>query len=360
MSYVAQKLPVMLKRLLIEYQRKGFELEQRMLRECRYLVHENTAVDGYNGGVDGHDIAFFYPEEVFHQIGLDDEEAARTALSHNLAKMIPGAAAEFINEVRFELAEDGDPDYQRAIPFSNRPAVDPAALPYWRDGQVRLFISHKDDQKEGAKELAEALEGYGVSSFVAHDTIKPLKEWRHEIIKGLETMEIMLIYLTDGLEASYWCQQEVGYALGKATPIISLKLEKKDPPGFISHVQAARGSLADPAASAPKIYDLIAEALHSPERLQDGLVSAFVRSENYDQARAKFDRMNKTIVVLSEKQLASIVDGYRENESLWKAIYLDNKYNRLVNFLSRVTGKQFVIEVRDIKVVDELDDDVPF
>lgn len=189
-----------------------------------------------------------------------------------------------------------------------------------------------------------------------------MKEWRHEILRGLETMEVFLVYLTDDFVESLWCQQEVGFALGKGTPILSLKLEKSDPPGFIGNVQALKGRIDEPEASAASLYKLIGEMLNAHERLADGLVSAFAASEDYDQARYRFDRMKKAIEKLSDSQVATIVQAYEENQSLYRAIYLDNKYNRLIEYMESATDSIWTIEGKFLKKVQFADrvEDVAF
>ena len=128
--------------------------------------------------------------------------------------------------------------------------MNPDNLSIWRPGLGRIFISHRDKHKAEARELADALEEYGFSSFVAHETIPANEEWRKVIVAGLETMEIMVVFLTDDFHESIWTNQEVGHALGRGVPIISLKLGRLDPPGFISHVQALRGSIQQPITAA--------------------------------------------------------------------------------------------------------------
>ena len=362
MSYLATKLNVMLKRLLLDYKGRKLALEQEMIQSCRYLVYEQTGYDNLDGGIDGHDIAFFFPDEVLSQIPLHKEDRYRSNLASALGGMIPSAAREFIHEIRFHLADEGDVEFQRAIPYTNKPIVNPDTLSFWKPGQVRLFISHRDGHKAGAHKLAIALKTYGVSAFVAHDTIVPMKKWRHEILSGLETMEVLLTYLTHDFTESLWCQQEVGYALGKGIPIVSLKLEKADPPGFIGDVQALKGNIYEPEASAAELYKLIAEALNAHDRLQDGLVSAFIASEDFDQARTRFVRMRESIISLSDAQVDMIVQGYGENESLYKAIYLNNHYHRLTGFMKAAAGGVWTIGDGMLSRVaeDYADEETPF
>ncbi|MCC4256993.1 toll/interleukin-1 receptor domain-containing protein [Sphingobium lactosutens] len=363
MSYLASKLNVMLKRILLDYKSRGLVLEQQMVHSCRYLIHEQTAWDNLDGGIDGHDVVFFLPEEVMEQIPLSREEKFRNVLASDLSSIMPRSVGEYINDIRFVLADEGDIEFQRAIPFTTKPVTNPDSLAFWTPGQIRLFISHRDGQKAGAHKLAAALKTYGISSFVAHDTIGPMKKWQREILSGLETMEVFLTYLTDDFGESLWCQQEIGFALGKGIPIVSLKLEKADPPGFIGDTQALKGDLDSPEDSAAQLYTIITKALNAGDRLQDGLIAAFVASDDFDQARSRFNRMKENVESLTEAQVDAIVQGYAENESLFKAIYLDNHYNRLTKFMAAAAGGEWTIsgsKLSRVPIFDDDDNEVPF
>lgn len=363
MYYLPRKLPAYLLRLDREYARTQSALQREIIQNCRAIAIEGTNFDNYNGGTTGHDARLYVPMEVHEKIPLSRLDKVADGICSDLNQLTQQVPDEYFRAVILEVDDENDPDYQRAIPFSARPPINPETLSFWKPGQIRLFITHRDNDKAGANELADALSAYGISSFVAHDTIKPMKEWRREILKGLETMEMMLVYLTDKFADSIWTQQEVGYALGKGIPLISLKLQGKDPPGFIDNVQAQRGSIDDPASSAASIYRLISEELGAKERLSDGLVAAFIASEDFYHARYRFDRMAANVEKLTDAQLQSIIRGYRDNPHLYGAIYLDNQYNRLANYLHRATGTAYTINGRSIeapKPAADLDDDVPF
>lgn len=119
------------------------------------------------------------------------------------------------------------------------PAGPIVALPQAWQGipDFRLFISHVSKDKAIAHRLREALATYSISGFVAHDDIEPTTAWEREIERGLRTMDAMVAVLTEGFGASYWCQQEVGFALGRGTKVISFKWGE-DPVGFLSKDQA--------------------------------------------------------------------------------------------------------------------------
>ena len=229
--------------------------------------------------------------------------------------------------------------------------VAPDTLSVWAetDGEIRLFISHRDRHKAAAKELALSLEDYGISAFVAHDTIQPMTTWQHEILKGLQGMEFMLAFITDDFFKSPWTNQEIGYAICKSTPIISLKLENTDPQGFFGSEQALKSDLKNPAGKCVDIYSHITNKLGVRERLDDALIAAFVKSTSFNEAIDRFDRMQGVIEELSDNQLHKICIGFKKNDQLYGSIYLDNKNKRLSKFLEKTRPlDEISIEGRNI------------
>lgn len=291
----------------------------------------------------------YLPLELLAKIGLQNQSKTASRILDDLKVLTASVQNEFFSAVHLELVDENDPQFQEAKAISTKPSVNPEALPFWKPGMVRLFVSHKDMHKAEANSLAEALFSFGVSSFVAHDTIQPMSEWRKEIMKGLETMELMLVFLTDDFEESTFTNQEVGFALGANKPIISLKLGRKDPPGFISHEQALRGDINDAQSSAEALYPILAKALGKKERMDDSLIAAFLSSTDFNEAKLRFDRMATLVDKLSSSQLAMVIDGFFRNDQLYNAGHLVSKYERLRRYLERATGKSFSIDGRNIK-----------
>jgi hypothetical protein len=350
-----------LRRLDIEYGRQGTNRLRLLLQAARYVVREATDYDNWNGGTYGHDVVLFLPPSTLATIGFDQQAELSGTICDDLRKCAATVENEYFRAVHIELADDSDPEFQKSVPFSSRTQVEPETVPFWTPGYLRLFISHRDGHKAAAKKLADVLEGYGVSAFVAHDTIEPMTTWQNEIIKGLQTMEVMLTFITDDFHDSVWTNQEVGYALGKGVPIISLKLERRDPGGFIGTEQALRGSLADPTAAAPAVYRLLAEKVGQKRRLQQTLINAFVNSPDFTETKARFDRMASVVDKLDEDQFRQLVAGFKANDQLHNAGHLTSKYQRFKNFLERCTGKKVEIhhhEVVEIRSPD--DDEIPF
>lgn len=331
------------------YRRTGRTALAGIIGSSTYYVEEDAEYDNWNGGTYGHAVKLYLPPDRFLEVDLDEASALGEQIRDDLNKLAKSATNEWYCAVYLELQDEGDVEFQMATPFSGRRSVDPSSVAFWRPGHARVFISHRDQHKAAARGLSDALEPYGVSCFVAHDTIKPMTEWRAEIMKGLQTMEVMLVFLTDDFDESVWTNQEVGYALGTQIPIVSFKLGRKDPPGFVSNQQALKGSLDSPAASAADLFRLIADALGRRERLQEITIQSFFEAPSFYDAKARFDRMAEIVDKLTDAQLAAITDAFRRNDQLHGAIYLVNHNNRLLKFLERATGRRFEFAGREIQ-----------
>lgn len=361
--YLPAKLPNYLLRLNVEYERYGNTIERDIISHAKFLVIEETSYDNWNGGTYGHDVKLFLPVEELGKIKIDDQSVFCKRICDDLNKVASSVENEFFNEVHLDVDDENDKECQQAIPFDHRIKSNPDALQIWRKNSVRLFISHRDNHKKKVKELAEALDNYGISSFVAHEAIAPTREWRKEIMNGLETMEIMLAFLTNDFESSIWTNQEIGFALGKNIPVISLKFEQKDPSGFIAHEQALRANAQDPHKTADKLYPLIATAVRKKDRLDDTLINSFLESPDFSETKSRFERMVGAISDLKNEQLDKIITGFEENDQLYNSVYLTSRYRRLELFLKKMTGKKYLIENGKIikyKDASEFDDDIPF
>jgi hypothetical protein len=127
-------------------------------------------------------------------------------------------------------------ELELAIPHSHHMGTRPPRN--WAGtSDFRLFISHISKDKDKAMRLKDCLAPYGVSGFVAHEDIHPTIEWEREIERALYSMDAFVAIRTAGFSASFWTQQEIGFAVGRGVKVISLRMGE-DPTGFISKHQA--------------------------------------------------------------------------------------------------------------------------
>lgn len=348
------KIVSYLKRLKIEYDQYENEFFSNIVSSAKVFIRKppTTYQEDFGGRSYGYEVVFFLPTSVMEEIELEKEKSCREEIRKDLQKC-KDVKDEFFENVFFACENENDEEYRQAVSLADRPQVDPETLDNWKPGRVRLFISHRDKHKKEARELADALEVYGISSFVAHEVIGAMTIWQHEILKGLETMEIMLTFITDDFHESAWTNQEIGFALARNIPVLSLKLENTDPDGFVSVEQALKGNFERPSDSAPDIYKLIEKKLNDKKRLQSALITAFIESPSWDDTRERFNRLNKVVENLSEEEVEQIIDGFKKNNQLHHAIYLNNEYKRLKNFLERTTVKKYVIKGNTISYEDE-------
>ncbi len=358
--YLPVKVPSYLLRLSHNYAAEGGNKQLKsILDSARVHVIEGVDSDNYNGGVDGHGVVLFLPLEVMGSISPRDQKRLIDKLSDDLRVVAGNVPGEYISFIHFELNDENDPSYRAASPILKRQHIPAESLSIWKQDMIRVFISHCDMHKAKARELAEALEPFGFTCFVAHDTITPMSEWRLEIMKGLQTMDILLVYLTDDFHDRVWTDQEVGFALGDAKPVLSVKLGVKDPQGFISHIQAVKADIDTPKETAERLVPLLAEATRSTERVQTAIVKAFCESPDWGETSKRFNRMQKLVKQLSGKEVQMIVEAFDKNDQLSGAIYLRNNYGRLTKFLKDTTDSAFKIEGTRI-VEEKEEDDIPF
>ncbi|MCY3751299.1 MAG: toll/interleukin-1 receptor domain-containing protein [Gammaproteobacteria bacterium] len=355
------KIPPALRRLRGHYYNKGETDLGDLIELSRFHIEPETHYDNWNGGTYGHDVLFFVPEEKMDSIDLDDQQQISNRITQDLNKVITDVENEHVNAVHIKLADESDPDYQKTFPFSRRPHPRPEDVGLWGDGnRLRLFISHLAEHKAIAHRITEAMEPFGVSTFVAHDNIKPMKEWQKEILNGLMTMEVMVVLLTDGIHKSVWTNQEIGFALGKGIPIICLKVGAQDPEGFIGSIQALKVSSEDIASLAPELFRALVKVIGQEERHKEILIEAFVSSKSYLNAMANLKRLTQVVYSLNDADINRIKEGYAQNDQLYNCAGIHNSRNGLIQYLERVTGKEFELKDREIIEVKPYTDDIPF
>lgn len=356
--YLPSKIHLYFRRLLAEY-REAKEIKLlELISHAKVHVNEAVVYSDWNGESYGHDIKLFLPESIISKIPVKSQSKITNRLLEDLSECHGKIEGEFLHQIIFELADEDDPEFQRAVFLVNKPVIDPSNLSIWNAGCIRLFISHRDNFKREAKQLAEELAEYGISSFVAHDNIEPMKKWQNEILDALDSMEIMLAFVTDDFHGSEWTNQEVGYALARNTPIISFKLQSASPKGFIADTQAVMGSLTDIKSSTAVLYELLADGLGNRDRMQAALVQAFCDSPDWRQTTIRFNRLMKFVMHLTDEELNKIIQAYALNDQLNTATYLINEHARLEKFLKKVTGQNFVMGANSIML--ESDVDIPF
>ncbi|MEZ5694054.1 MAG: toll/interleukin-1 receptor domain-containing protein [Altererythrobacter sp.] len=193
----------------------------------------------------------------------EDYDSIYEMMSSNLGRVEPSILGEMIDDLGIE-----------SIAHISSSVQLPNA---WQDtNNFRVFISHISKDKDKAHRLREALSAHNVSGFVAHDDIEPTLEWQVQIERALHSMDAFVSIHTEGYSKSFWCQQETGFAFGKRTKVIALRMGE-DPTGFASKHQAiSRG-----AKTAEDVALEIEKLLKADERTKARFEASQPKSTGY-------------------------------------------------------------------------------
>lgn len=188
----------------------------------------------------------------------------------------------------------------RTLEAQTAQSLENAALGVWTPDRIRVFVSHTSAHRAEIGAIARGLDGFAFSCFVAHDAIEPSRSWQDVIELALRTCDVLIAYVSPDFNESRWCDQEVGWALGREIVVIPLKAGA-DPYGFFGSYQALRLDATKPTApgrDAVAIARAVAIAVFSEQRpgagrlipkMADLVLEAFCRSGSFDSARRRWE-----------------------------------------------------------------------
>lgn len=183
----------------------------------------------------------------------------------------------------------------------------------WADGQLKLFLSHSAKHKATAEALAAQLEEQGISVFVAHKSIQVSSDWRLEIEKALNQADALTLLAHAEIKYSEWCQQEVGWALGKNTPVMCLVYDGALG-GFLERNQHAAAS-DDVVNNCTTILTWIETTDPICWSLTDLRIQALASANSFREA----DEISKLIVRsnrIKREQIQQIKQAYTDNNQV--------------------------------------------
>ncbi|HEX6733305.1 MAG TPA: toll/interleukin-1 receptor domain-containing protein [Azonexus sp.] len=187
----------------------------------------------------------------------------------------------------------------------------PVEPKFWSSGSARVFLSHLASMKVDTLNLREALADFGISAFVAHVDIEPTKEWQVEIESALASMDGLIALLAPGFKESNWCDQEVGVAIGRKLPIVSVRLGL-DPYGFIGKYQAVQGKGKDHRVLARELYDIFMLNPSIGPKITSALVKLLSESFSFDESKRLISLIEKS-AYLTTKHVASMQESVEKN-----------------------------------------------
>lgn len=177
--------------------------------------------------------------------------------------------------------------------------------------KVRVFMSHLALHRELVGLAGQRLANFKVEAFVAHDSIEPSREWQQVIEAGLSDCDAMVVFLHAGFKESNWCDQEVGWVMGRNRPLLPLNFDLH-PHGFMGKFQSlpCHGQNGWQVGNSIMNWLVTVPTLHS--RLAESLSQAFSDSGSWDFTRALIPLLEQ-IPSFTEDQLSRIENAARVN-----------------------------------------------
>lgn len=193
-------------------------------------------------------------------------------------------------------------------------AVESSDATMWKAGYVRLFLSHSAQHKTFVGEVADELAVMGVHGFVAHDTMEYSKPWQEQIERALRSMQAFVTIIHHEFNGSAWCNQEVGWALGRRVPNFAVRMGA-DPSGFPSRDQWPSGHGQSAKQVAATIYGWVAKVPELGGTITDGLLEGLTTAGNYYDAEAAANRI-AALGTLDEQTWARLDATYWANDQV--------------------------------------------
>ena len=295
------------------YQEEGETILDLIVVNAKPAIDEGYEHDNWNGGIDGHLITLLIPINIYVKVrGSIDDYSQR--ILHDLR-----AFADTDNEYFCGLSihpqqrknanhrwreESGllqDSNYE--APITNDEIND-----IWgNDKMYRVFLSHKSEDKKLTHNIKKALSKYGVSCFVAHDDIKPGKEWAKTIENAIFSADSCVALMSSTYHDSCWTDQEIGCAYGRRIPVILAKIGMP-PYGLVGKIQAVATTWED----APKN---LLPLLLKESKMVDAYITACEGCQSFDAGNVLAEALEH-ISSITEEQIDKLVTAYVGNSQL--------------------------------------------
>ena len=180
-----------------------------------------------------------------------------------------------------------------------------------------IFATHLSKHRAFLGEVATGLAQFGVTLFVAHDSIPVDAPWEKEIVDALNRCHAGAAFIHPGLYDSYYCMQEAGWMLGRGIPIARLMFGDT-PKGLLGEKQGMQldGRPAMEVAAAIMDWSLTHSVLVS--QVAASLTTALGDSESYATTDSIWDRL-KEVQTLSDEQLRRVVHAAEANGQVFGA-----------------------------------------
>lgn len=209
----------------------------------------------------------------------------------------------------------------------------------WSASGFHIFITHVAGRREEAVTLKSELSHLGAEGFVAHQDIEPAKEWQRVIEAALLSCHALVALLHKGFRESSWCDQEVGYVLGRGVPVIPVAIDMQ-PYGFFGALQSLDGRAGIDRELMSKVGRLLLHDPRTGQSLTEAIVATLAHSRHWWQSNMLAVLLADDAPKVTEEQMGRLRDAQRSNVEVRDATRIPSAFDRIAKkfFISEHTA----------------------
>lgn len=188
---------------------------------------------------------------------------------------------------------------------------------------MQVFLSYREDEegKEYASALREELAILGINAIMASRSIRPGAVWAQTILEHLEASSALLCIASRGYTDSAWCQQEIGWAIGRSIPALWICYDSTEQSvGFLKDKQELRATNpVNEAEIARAVGAWLVREQETQEETRATLLRALTFSSTYQQTR-DIAHVLATLDSLTDDEWKQINDAAASNRQVRDAV----------------------------------------
>ena len=185
----------------------------------------------------------------------------------------------------------------------------------WKDGGVRLFMSHSALHKGFVSTVAEKLAHFGIECFVAHDDIRSGETWFEVMTGAIRSCDVFVAFIHEDFKSREWCDHELGFALGLKLQPLLLNFGHL-PYGFLKQLQNLMVQNKSEDELCTIIFNWLAENPTYSKLLEDSLVRKFATSNNFVSTRELYWKIS-ALSSLSSENFERVAAAFKENDQVY-------------------------------------------
>ncbi len=186
---------------------------------------------------------------------------------------------------------------------------------------ISIFLSHADEDRTIAKQIANEMKKYGANVFVAHDDIEiGTIDWENSLKDNIINCDNFVVLLTDNFHKANYTDHEVGIAFALKKRIFPIRFDNIPVYGFLTKIQAKKISREIKSNEIESLVNIMIAYSDEGQRITNGLIEDLRTAGSYDDANSiSYVLFEKT--KLLPEQINSIARVYLENNQVSEAMF---------------------------------------